>query len=155
MVFLDMDGTLCSLYEVRDWLPKLRAEETSPYHDAKRMFPDDEKFAALLQQYENNGIEVGVITWGSKDASAAYSRRIERVKKNWLKRHGLEILLKNFHYLEYGVEKSSVCNGEKCFLIDDDAKVREEWNSCGGIAIEPTTCGNVYETLVELLKGGI
>ena len=34
-IWLDMDGTFVDLYGVENWLPMLRAEETTPYEIAK------------------------------------------------------------------------------------------------------------------------
>ena len=37
-IFWDMDGTIADLYNVPNWLDKLRAEDTSPYREAKPLF---------------------------------------------------------------------------------------------------------------------
>ena len=37
-IFWDMDGTIADLYNVPNWLDKLRAEDTSPYREAEPLF---------------------------------------------------------------------------------------------------------------------
>ena len=36
-IYFDMDGTIADLYNVENWLPKLRAEDASPYVEAEIM----------------------------------------------------------------------------------------------------------------------
>ena len=37
-IWWDMDGTIANLYAVENWLPKLRAEDASPYMEAEVMW---------------------------------------------------------------------------------------------------------------------
>ena len=37
-IFFDMDNTIAALYDVPNWLPKLRAYDPSPYAEAKAMW---------------------------------------------------------------------------------------------------------------------
>ena len=36
-IFFDMDGTIANLYAVENWLDFLKAEEITPYKEAKQM----------------------------------------------------------------------------------------------------------------------
>ena len=38
MIWWDMDGTIANLYGVEGWLPMLRAEDPTPYAEAKVMW---------------------------------------------------------------------------------------------------------------------
>ena len=74
-ICFDMDGTIANLYAVEDWLPKLRAEDASPYLDAKPMW-DMEALAGILRQLQDQGITITVITWLAKDSSAEYKKAV-------------------------------------------------------------------------------
>lgn len=79
-IFFDMDGTLFDLYGVPDWLPRLRAEDASPYIEAAPLL-NLQNLGETLQTLQNNGVRIGVISWLSKDATATYKKAIRRAKK--------------------------------------------------------------------------
>ena len=74
-IYFDMDGTIAELYEVQDWLPKLRAEDASPYAEAEPKV-DLRELAKTLKELKKKGYTVGVITWLSMDSSKEYKKAV-------------------------------------------------------------------------------
>ena len=148
MVCFDMDGTIADLYNVPNWLPKLRAEDASPYEDAAPIYDMDKlnEICAMLQQA---GYEIRVITWLSMNSSEEYKDAVRTAKRNWLDKWGF--IYDHFHGVQYGATKAdSVRNyvESDAILIDDSAKVRNGWHL--GQTIDPTD-GNLFENLLGLL----
>ena len=133
-ICFDMDGTIANLYGVEDWLPKLRAEDASPYLDAKPMW-DMEALAGILRQLQNQGITITVITWLAKDSSAEYKKAVREAKLAWLERY--DFPFDYFHGVQYGATKADSVRKftNNAWLIDDNAKVRNGWHM--GEAIDP------------------
>lgn len=130
IIYLDMDGTFVDLYGYPNWIEFLKRNSVYPYEVAKPMCNMSE-LIQLLVALQTRGYEIGIITWGSKNASKFYNERINKEKRAWLKRYGLwEIVRRNYNYLEYGVDKSKVF-GKYDFapttLIDDNEEVRENF----------------------------
>ena len=48
MICFDMDGTIADLYNVPNWLPKLRAEDASPYEDAAPIYDMNRRVVAAV-----------------------------------------------------------------------------------------------------------
>ena len=134
-ICFDMDGTIANLYGVEDWLPKLRAEDASPYLDAKPMW-DMEALAGILRQLQNQGITITVITWLAKDSSAEYKKAVREAKLAWLEKYNFPF--DHFHGIQYGATKADSVRKftNNAWLIDDNAKVRKGWHL--GEAIDPT-----------------
>ena len=134
-ICFDMDGTIADLYAVKDWLPKLRAEDASPYLDAKPMW-DMEALAGILRQLQNQGITITVITWLAKDSSAEYKKAVREAKLAWLEKY--DFPFDHFHGVQYGATKADSVRKftNNAWLIDDNAKVRSGWHL--GEAIDPT-----------------
>ena len=134
-ICFDMDGTIANLYGVKDWLPKLRAEDASPYLDAQPMW-DMEALAGILRQLQNQGITITVITWLAKDSSAEYKKAVREAKLAWLEKYGFPF--DHFHGVQYGATKADSVRKftNNAWLIDDNAKVRNGWHL--GEAIDPT-----------------
>lgn len=148
MICFDMDGTIADLYNVPDWLPKLRAEDASPYEDAAPIYDMDKlnEICAMLQQA---GYEIRIITWLSMNSSEEYKDAVRTAKRNWLDKWGF--IYDHFHGVQYGATKAdSVRNyvDSDAILVDDSAKVRNGWHL--GQTIDPTD-GNLFENLLGLL----
>lgn len=146
MICFDMDGTIADLFAVRDWLPKLRAEDPSPYAEAAPMWDMAELRKVLIELK----IEVRIVTWLSKDSSEEYKSEVRQAKREWLDRY--DFPYDHFHGVRYGATKAdSVRNllneNETAILIDDNAKIRSGWNL--GEAIDPTAV-NLIEYLRNL-----
>lgn len=147
MICFDMDGTIANLFDVADWLPKLRAEDPSPYAEAAPMWDMTELRKVLVELK----IEVRIVTWLSKDSSEEYKDEVRQAKREWLDRYGFPY--DHFHGVRYGATKAdSVRNllneNETAILIDDNAKIRNGWTL--GEAVDPTAV-NLIEYLRNLL----
>ena len=144
-IYFDMDGTIASLYQVEDWLNKLRAFDPEPYLSAPPMY-DMEELSSIICDLKAQGWTVGVITWLSKEYTPEYDSRVRRAKIKWLNQY-LSVELDEVHMIRYGREKYNFADVKEGFLIDDNAGVRESWEKCGGVAINPD------ETLFQFLRG--
>jgi hypothetical protein len=144
MLCFDLDGTLADLYNVPDWLSKLRAEDPSPYLNASPMW-DMEALASVLRNLQSKGWEISVITWLSKDSSESYKIATRAAKLEWLKRYNFPF--DSFHGVAYGATKADSVRkvAEYAILVDDNQKVRNGWSL--GKTIDPTKVD-----LIEVLK---
>lgn len=124
-LYFDMDGTLADLYSVRGWLKKLRNEDVTPYEKAKPLFEMDE-LNASLEALAAKGVTIGVISWGSKDASKEYQRQIAKAKRAWINKY--LPCVSEMHVVKYGTPKARVAKVKNdSILVDDDAQVRQRW----------------------------
>lgn len=130
----DMDGTIADLYSVPNWLEKLRREDVSPYVEAEPMW-DMDKLRDILLRLSDQGWEIRVISWLSKDASAAYKEAIRKAKREWLEKYSFPA--DKVHLIAYGTTKADCIRkvAEAAILIDDTAKVRDGWTL--GDTIDP------------------
>lgn len=143
----DMDGTIASLYDVPNWLEKLRAEDPSPYLEAEPMC-DMKKLNEILEKLREAGWEINVITWLSMNSSEEYKDAVREAKKAWLQKWGF--VYDHFHGVQYGATKADSVRERTDYgiLIDDNAKVRDGWHL--GDTIDPTTT-NIIVALAALL----
>lgn len=148
MICFDMDGTIADLYGVEDWLTKLRAEDASPYREAKPLYDMDE-LNLVLTALSNEGWEIRVISWLSKDASAEYNKAVRIAKREWLAKYNFPV--DKVHLVAYGTTKANSVRKytSQAILIDDNAKVREGWHL--GETIDPLD-GDLIKRLTALLN---
>lgn len=132
-IILDMDGTFVSLYDVPDWLPKLRAHDPSPYVEAAPLVSMN-VLARHLNRLSAKGYKLGIVSWGSKstgnpEADANYLDSTRQAKQKWVARHLKSVHFDSFEVVPYGTPKSTVCPfyGEDAILFDDDEHNRAEW----------------------------
>lgn len=147
MICFDMDGTIADLYGVQGWLEDLRNENTRPYEQAEPMW-NMQELAKVLENLQNQGVEIRVITWLSKDSSEEYKEKTRQAKIEWLEKVGFPY--DKFHGVAYGTTKANAIRKyleqeELAILIDDNAKVRQGWKM--GNTINPTT-----ENIIDILK---
>lgn len=147
MVCFDMDGTIASLYSVKDWERKLNNSDPTPYKIAKPMW-DMNELREVLVALQQRGIEIRVITWLAMNSTEVYKRMVRQAKIEWLTKVGFP--LDHFHGIAYGTTKANAVRGslglgETAILIDDNAKIRKGWGL--GETIDPTT-----ENIIEVLK---
>ncbi len=125
-IYLDMDGTIADLYSVDNWLKKLRAEDATPYIQARPLV----KLSALarrLNTLQRKGYTIGIISWGSKHATAEYDKAVEKAKNFWLNKHLPSVKFDEIHIVPYGTPKSTVAREKNGYLFDDEENNRAEW----------------------------
>ena len=64
-IALDLDGCICDLYGVRNWLEALQAHDASPYYEANTL-TDTDVINALIELYKDAGGHVCVVSWTAK-----------------------------------------------------------------------------------------
>ena len=134
----DMDGTIADLYAVNDWLEQLRAYNPNPYRVAEPMW-DMVELANAIQEIQEIGIKIVIITWASKDSTREYDMAVRQAKLDWLEEMGFPYDF--FHCVKYGTTKANTIRKymeieETAILIDDNEKVRNGWSL--GETINPT-----------------
>lgn len=144
-IYFDMDGTIANLYAVENWLPKLRAEDATPYLDAKPMI-NFSSLARLLRGLQHKGYKIGIISWTSKGGTKKYNEEVKKAKILWLKKHLKSIIFDEINIVDYGTPKSSVVTDKNGILFDDEEQNRIEWQ---GIAYN---VDNILNVLKELTK---
>jgi hypothetical protein len=136
-----MDGTLCDLYGVEDWLSKLRASDPSPYRDAEPLLFLS-SFARKLNALRRKGFHIGIISWLSKNSTAEYDEMVTAAKMEWLRTHLRSVEWDEIFILPYGTPKSSVVTDADAILFDDEKQNRDEWK---GLALG-------VEGIMEILR---
>lgn len=145
-IWFDMDGTIADLYNVDNWLAKLRAYDPSPYADAKVMW-NMSLLARYLNKLQKLGYYIGIISWASKDSTAAYDEAVALAKHNWLNKHLASVEFDFTLITAYGVPKELWMNTDEDILFDDNEEIRHNWN---GEAYEPE---EIFSILASLIKG--
>lgn len=124
-IYFDMDGTIADLYGVADWLDYLIAEDVLPYKVAKPLLRLS-TLARKLNQLQNQGYRIGVISWLSKNASEAYNEAVKTTKLDWLAHHLPSVHWDEIHIENYGTPKHLFSKGAD-ILFDDEERNRNNW----------------------------
>lgn len=142
-IWFDMDGTIADLYGVEGWLPAIIARDTRPYEIA-RGIGNLAHIARLLNKVQENGHEIGIISWTAKNAPAEYNARVATAKREWLARHLASVKWNEIKVVEYGTNKRTACGAG--ILFDDEKPNRETW---GAGAHEPAEIVEVLKALTR------
>lgn len=130
IIYLDCDGTWIDLYGVNNWLDYLIAENPYPYIYAKPLV-NFSSLARIIHKLQANGIQVGVISWLSKNGSADYNRIVTQAKLDYFKRHLPSVVFDEIHIVPYGTPKSTCTHQNNAILFDDEESNIAEWISSG------------------------
>ena len=142
-IWFDMDGTLNRFYEVENWLPMLRAEDTTPYKIA-RPLGNMQTLARKLNKLHRAGYTIGVISWGSKESSKAYLEAVREAKEKWLDKHLHSVKWDAIHIVEYGTPKENFKLDAEDILFDDEERNRENW---GEYSFDPSQIMEILSAL--------
>lgn len=153
-LYFDMDGTLADLYSVENWHEELANESTAPYEQAEPMH----NFSALARRlnhlHKAYEVETSIISWNSRSGSDEYHARVEKAKKEWLKKHLPSVQFEDIFILPYGTPKASVIDEStakllQLILFDDDMQVGKDWNESGVNCLhcKPEEIFRVLETM--------
>lgn len=145
-LYFDLDGTVYNLYAVKDWDYKLRNSIASVFEEGTVMTD----MVALEKKLKKLNVEVGVITWLPREATAEYEAACKEVKMAWVKKYMPYV--KEVHALSYGVPKHTV-GTEDDILVDDNADVLDAWRAAGRAAINAIYIDRIDEKVKEVLKG--
>lgn len=126
-VYLDLDGTIASLYTEKDWLKRLRNEEEGLFLNLKPIINQE----TLLEKFPKEKYEIVILSMTPKGASLEYCERVKTEKDLWLSEH-FPSLTKRI-YKKYGHNKN-LKNSANAILIDDNEIIRNNWK---GIALNP------------------
>lgn len=127
-VYLDMDGTIADLYNINEWLPRLRACDETIFLECKPLITED----ALLAYFPASMYAIKILSMTPLGASDEYCKNVEAQKDAWLDKY-FPKLTKRI-YRKYGHNKN-LRNSENAILIDDSEPIRNSWR---GKAINPT-----------------
>lgn len=141
-IYFDMDGTIANLYAVENWLPMLRAEDTTPYTLAEPMMRMN-VLARVLNDLKRKGFKVGIVSWTAKNGTIEYNERVRKAKIKWLKNHLKSVQFDEIHIVEYGTPKHEIVNDKNGILFDDEEPNRVGWT---GTAFD-------VDNIIEVLKG--
>lgn len=143
-IWWDMDGTIANLYAVDNWLPKLRAEDPTPYKEAEVMW-NMSQLARLMNEVQRLGYKLGIISWTSKGGTTSYNKAVAEAKASWLKLHLASVNFDHVTIVSYGTPKSLVMETEDDILFDDEEQNRDNWL---GEAYEPDMMIKVLKALL-------
>lgn len=125
-IYFDMDGTIANLYGVSDWLEDLHAEKVRPYKEADTMVRMA-TLARLLHKLQNNGYNIGIVSWLCRGGSQEYNKAVTAAKIKWLKLHLPSVEFNEVHIVEYGTPKEKVVKYPQGILFDDEERNRKNW----------------------------
>ena len=144
----DMDGTIAGLYDVPDWLSKIRGEDASPYLEAEPLLNLSELYE-LLDRFSKLGVEIVINSWLAKGSTPEYDKAVRQAKIEWLKKHNFPY--DEIHITKYGRTKADATRhkeGEQV-LFDDNIKVRNGWN-LGRTVNEKNIMSELIKLLLEM-----
>ena len=140
-IMFDMDGTIADFYGVEGWLEYLEAYLTTPYEIAKPLL-HFATLARMLNRLQNDGYEIGIISWCSRSGTPEYNARVALAKRKWLAKHLPSVRFDEIHIVPYGTPKNLFNTGDD-ILFDDEEPNRRAWT---GSAYRPNE-------IFEILKG--
>lgn len=144
-IYFDMDGTIADLYGQYGWQADLEAERTTPYCNAKPLL-DMRWLARRLNQLQQRGYIIGIISWNCKNASNNYEAKVIEAKLRWLAQHLPSVQFDEIHIEPYGTPKYEVAEVKEAILFDDELQNLLDW---GG---EPILATDINTTLKKLLQ---
>ena len=125
-IYFDMDGTLADFYSVEGWLANLQAKQTRPYREAKALV-NMKKLGKILNELQNAGYHIGIISWLSKCGNEDYDKRVTETKKAWLKKHLSSVNWNEIEIVPYGTPKQDSVKYPQGILFDDEKPNRDNW----------------------------
>lgn len=125
-IWFDMDGTIADFYAVDGWLDCLLNEDTTPYEICKPLIKM-QPLARKLNALQREGVRIGIISWGSKNASNEFLNAIVEAKCKWLHRHLPSVTFDEIHIVAYGTPKTDFRCDEDDILLDDELPNRMAW----------------------------
>lgn len=126
-VYLDMDGTIYPLYEQKNWLARLRAEDKTVFSANEQMITETE----LYTHFPTDKYEITIFSMTPLGATKKYADEVIEVKNEWLDKYFPT--LQRRIYRAYGHSKN-LRNSNNAILVDDSEIIRKNFK---GKAINP------------------
>lgn len=142
-IYFDLDGTLADFYSVENWLENLENSNTRPYKLAKPLV-DFRILAKLLNNLQERGYRIGIVSWGSRSADADFMEDIRREKRKWLAKHLPSVFWDEVHIVKHGTPKHLIVKDRNGILFDDEESNRERWTG------RAEDVNNIFEVLRSL-----
>lgn len=142
MVYFDMDGTLANLYQVPQWLERLRAFDPDPYYEAP-VIGNMSQLSYILNELQKAGYKLGIISWLAMGSNPDYDNKVRIKKRKWLEKHLHSVAWDEIHLVKHGTPKHLVIKDKDSILFDDNADVRSKWK---GLAYSE-------KEIITILKG--
>lgn len=126
-IYFDLDGTLYNLYNMENWLDKLRNEISGVFDGVNKMF--DGTFYDIISDLLNIGFEFGVITWLPMQASPEYEEVCRREKRMWVQKY--LPFVSEINITSYGIPKQNAIQkrAKIMYLIDDNVEICKMWET--------------------------
>ena len=145
-ICFDLDGCICDLYSVPNWLDRLRAYDPTPYAEAAVML-NMSLLARLLNRVQAAGNELVIVSWLSKEPTPEYDEAVTSAKLAWLNQHLHSVQWDEINIVSHGYCKNNFCMSENDILFDDEEKNRNDWDG------EAYTPNEIISILKEIIKG--
>jgi len=142
VVYFDMDGTIANLYQVPQWLERLRMFDAMPYYEAAPI-GNMSQLSYILNKLQKAGIKLGIISWLPMGSNPEYDKKVRNKKRKWLEKHLHSVEWDEIHLVKYGTPKHLVTKHKDSILFDDNADVRSKWK---GLAYSE-------KEIITILKG--
>lgn len=153
-IYFNMDGTIADLYSVDGWLDYLIAENPFPYQQARPLL-DMELLTSICRQLQQNGMNIGIVSWCSKESSQEYKALVRQAKREWLAQN-FPLEFDEIHIVKYGQNKRSVGGNIGDILFDDEPQNIANWIGHRKQDRVAINCKNnpqvIIDTLETLLK---
>jgi hypothetical protein len=127
-IYFDLDGTVYDLYNVTDWLEKLRLECAQVFSEGN-FIGNYNAFCEICNKLLAKGVQFGVITWLPMQASPEFETECAEIKRLWVKK--FMPFVTEFTAQSYGVPKQNaiVKRCKRMYLLDDNSEVCEMWKT--------------------------
>lgn len=143
-IYFDMDGTLGDFYSVEGWLSCLENYDPRPYAEAAPI-GDFRQLARLLNKLQEDGYEIGIVSWLSRSGTEEFNEAVRKAKRRWLAKHLPSVDWDEIHMVKYGTPKQYTVKDKNGILFDDEEKNREKWT---GQAFTPEEIFSVLKSLL-------
>lgn len=143
-IYFDMDGTLGDFYSVEGWLSCLENHDPRPYAEAAPI-GDFRQLARLLNKLQEDGYEIGIVSWLSRSGTEEFNEAVRKAKRRWLAKHLPSVDWDEIHMVKYGTPKQYTVKDKNGILFDDEEKNREKWT---GQAFTPEEIFSVLKSLL-------
>lgn len=140
----DMDGTIADFYNVPNWLPLIRAFDTTPYEVARLMIHRT-WLTRQLNRLQASGYRLRIISWSSKDSTPEFDEAVRIAKMNWLATQLPAVHWDEIYVVPYGTPKHLIGAEPGGILFDDNESIRHQW---GDMAFDESEIYTILKGLI-------